>query len=58
MDKRTNFDNTSAKEPSPTPVELTADEAKEIAGGLTVTVGGITGRVCCTCGIGGPYRET
>jgi hypothetical protein len=58
MEKRIPLDNTSPKEPSPAPVVLTTEEAKQIAGGLAASVASINVRCCLTCGIGGVYRAT
>ena len=58
MDKRIPLDNTSPKEPSPAPVVLTPEEAKQIAGGLAAAVASIAVRCCLTCGIGGVYKAT
>lgn len=43
---------------SPAPIELTLEQAKQIAGGLAAAVTLINGHCCTTCGLGGPYKLT
>jgi len=57
MEKHTLPDQSSKKEfCSPVPVELTPEQAKQIAAGVATAVASVNGHCCTTCGLGGPYR--
>ena len=59
MEKYSLPDQSSKKEfSSPAPIELTLEQAKQIAGGLAAAVTLINGHCCTTCGLGGPYQLT
>ena len=59
MEKYTPPDQSFKKEfSSPAPVELTPEQAKQIAGGLAAAMTLINGHCCTTCGLGGPSQLT
>ena len=50
------IDNNRIAEPLPEPVELTEEQAHQVAAGLAQVVAGLTGRGCPTCGIGALFQ--
>jgi hypothetical protein len=59
MNKHSATDRTASGALPAEPVRLTAEEAKQVAGGLAAAVIGVGVRCCLTCGIGalGPYAD-
>ena len=49
-------DHNHIAEPMSEPVELTEEQAHQIAAGLAQVVAGLTGRGCPTCGIGALFQ--
>lgn len=56
MDKISPTDRNDLCPQLPEPVLLTQEEAEQVAAGLAQAVASVSGRCCCTCGIGPVYK--
>jgi hypothetical protein len=52
MNKHSTTDRSASTEPMAEPVRLTAEETKQIAGGLVAAVNSLAIRCCLACGRG------
>ena len=50
------IDRNRLAQPFPEPVELTPEQAQQVAAGLAQVVAGLSGRGCPTCGIGAVFQ--